>query len=74
MLLHLVLTYAEEVIKEVKTAGSLGCSNNALVEIVISRNMGLIKSRVRTLHFERVNYQLFKELSDEMSGELSLGT
>jgi len=74
VLLHLVLTNAEEVIKEVKTGGSLGCSNNALVEIVISRNMGLIKSRVRTLHFERVHSQLFKELSDEMSGELSLGT
>ena len=74
MLLHLVLTNAEEIIKEVKTGGSLGCSNNALVEIVISRNIGLIKNRVRILNFERVNYQLFKELSDEMSGELSLGT
>ena len=38
-LLDLVLTNAEEIIKEVTIRGSLSCSNYALVEFVISRNV-----------------------------------
>lgn len=34
-LLHLVLTNAEELTKEVKIGGILGCSDNALVKFVI---------------------------------------
>ena len=44
-----MLTNAEESIREVKIGGSLGCSDHALVEFVILKNVGLIKSRVRTL-------------------------
>lgn len=35
----------EEVTKEVKIGGSLGCSDHVLVKFGISRNMGLAKSR-----------------------------
>jgi len=48
--------------KQVKTGGSVGCSNHTLAEFLISRSVGLTKSRVRTLNFRRVNFQLFKEL------------
>lgn len=41
-LLHLVLTSAEELIKEVKNRGSLVCINCALVEFVILKMMGLL--------------------------------
>ena len=41
-LLHLVLTSAEEFIKEVKNRGSLVCINCALVEFVILKMMGLL--------------------------------
>lgn len=34
-----------QIIREVKTGGSLGCSNHALVKFVISRNMSLAKSK-----------------------------
>ncbi|TRZ07132.1 hypothetical protein HGM15179_019976, partial [Zosterops borbonicus] len=51
VLLDLMLTNADELIKEVKTGGSLGCSNGALVEFMISRTMGLAKRKVRTLKF-----------------------
>ena len=58
----LVLTSAEESIREVKTGGRLGCSDHALVEFVISKNVGLAKSRARSLCFRRANFQLLKEL------------
>ena len=57
-LLDLVLTNAEESIREVKIGGSLGCSDRALVEFVILKNAGLGKSRARTLCFRRANFWL----------------
>lgn len=56
-LLDLVLTNAEESIREVKIGGSLGCSDHALVEFVILKNAGLAKSRARTLCFRRANFR-----------------
>ena len=47
-LLDLVLTGAEESIREVKIGGSLDCTDHALVEFVILKNAGLAKSRART--------------------------
>jgi len=38
-------------------------------EFVVLRNGGLAKSRVRTLNFRRANFQLFKELLDEIPWE-----
>ena len=68
----MVLTNAEEIIKGIKTEGSRGCSDWDLVEVEISRNMGLAKSRIRTLNFGRANFRLFKELLDEISWEAVL--
>lgn len=53
-------------IKEVKTGRSLGCSDHAVVEFVILRSMGLAKIKVRMLKFRRDDFQLFKELVDEI--------
>ena len=61
-LLDLVLTNAEESIRHAKIGDSLGCSDHALVEFVISKNVGLAKSRARSLCFRRANFQLLKEL------------
>ena len=61
-LLDLVLTSAEESIREINIGGSLGCSDHALVEFVILKNAGLAKSRARTLCFRRANFRLLKEL------------
>lgn len=60
-LLDLLLTSAEEMIKGVNAGDSLGCSDHALVEFMISRNVGLAKCGVRTPNFRRVNSRLFKE-------------
>ncbi|XP_035169883.1 uncharacterized protein LOC118159406, partial [Oxyura jamaicensis] len=61
-LLDQVLANVEESIREVKTGGCLGFSDHALVEFVILRNMGLAKSRVRTLNLRTANFWLLKEL------------
>jgi len=66
-LLDLVLSHAEEMVREVKVGGSVGCSSHALVEFVVSRNVGLAKSGVKTLNFRRVNFsELFKEWLSEI--------
>lgn len=49
----------EEVTKEVKIGGSLGCSDHVLVEFVILRNTGLAKSEVRILSCRRANFRQF---------------
>lgn len=59
-LLDLVLSSVEELIKEVKTGGTLGCSDHALLEFVVSGNKVLVRSRVGTLNFRKVNVRLFK--------------
>lgn len=56
MFLDLVLTNVDEFNKEVKIRGSLDCSEHALVEFMILRNMGLVKRKVRTLGFRIVNF------------------
>lgn len=41
--LYLVLTNAEEIIRDIKNRGSLGCGDHTVVEFMISRNMGMAK-------------------------------
>jgi len=61
-LLDLLLTNAEEIIKDVNVGGIPGCSDHALVEFVISRDVGLAKSGVRTLNFGSATFKLFNGL------------
>ena len=56
-----MLTNAEESAREVKTGGSLGYSDHALVEFVILKNAVLAKSKAN-LCFRRANIQLLKEM------------
>ena len=56
-----ILCSVDELIKEVKIRGSLGCSDHTLVEFVISRNVGLAKSKVRTLDIQRAILKPFKD-------------
>ena len=67
-----MLTSAEEIIKEVKIGGSLGCRYQSLVEFIIPRNTGLANSIDRSLDFMRGNFRLFKE-SQEIPWETVSG-
>lgn len=46
----------DKLIREMRTEGSLGCSDHALAEFLISRNTWLAENKVRTLNFRRVNF------------------
>lgn len=62
----LVLTIAEELNKEGKLGGTWGCSDCALFELVILREMA--KSKVS----RRTNFRLFRKLLDEIPWEVVL--
>lgn len=63
---------ASELIANIKTEGSLGCSD-ALVEFVVLKDMCQVKSEVRILNFRKAKFQLFKE-SVRLSWKLPSGT
>jgi len=67
-----MLTNASELIGGIKTGGSLGCSDHALVEFTVLRDMGKARSIVRTLNFIKANFQLFKELVSRTPWEMVL--
>ena len=52
VILDLLVTDASELIS-VRIGGSLGCSDHALVEFTVLRDMGQAKSKVRTLTFRK---------------------
>ena len=61
-LLDVLVTNASKLIRDVKIGDSLGCSDHALVEFTVLRDMGQMKNKVKTLNFRKANFQLFKEL------------
>jgi len=61
-MLDLMFINASKLISNVKIGGSLGCSDHALVEFTVLRNMGKARSIVRTLNFRKANFKLYKEL------------
>lgn len=71
VLLDLVLT-STEIIKEVKTGNTQGCSDHTMVEFVFLRRIGLAKSEVRTLNFRRANSRLFKRSLAEIPWETKI--
>lgn len=54
---------SQGVISHVKTGRSLSCSDHALVEFSILRDMGQARTlNFRTLNFRKANLQLLKQL------------
>jgi len=71
-ILDLLVTNASELITDIKIGASLGCSDQALVEFTVLRDMGQAKSKVRTLNFRKAKFQLFKELVNRSPWETAL--
>lgn len=65
-------TSVGELILNVKIGGSLGCSNHALVEFAVLRNMGQVRNKVMPLNFRKADFQLFKEITSGIHWETSL--
>lgn len=65
-LLDLLLTNWDELIEGVKIGGCMVCSEHTLPQFLILRNMGLAKRKVKTLNFQRMNFELLKDLVDKI--------
>ncbi|PKU37364.1 adamts-like protein 1 [Limosa lapponica baueri] len=70
-MLDLLVTNASELIGDVKIGGSLGCTDYALVEHAVLRDMDQVKSEVRTLNSRKANLQLFKDGSECTLGKFA---
>jgi len=62
VLLDLVLTNRDGLVEDVKSGGSLGCSDHEVVEFRILCGESRAVSRNTTLDFRRPNFGLFKDL------------
>ncbi|PKU47054.1 nedd4-binding protein 2-like 2 [Limosa lapponica baueri] len=72
MILDLMVTNSSEQIGDIKIRGSLGCSDHALVEFTVLRDMSQARSKVRTLNFRKTKFQLFKKLVNRSPWETAL--
>jgi len=71
-ILDLLVPNESELISDVKTGGSLGCSDHALVDFAVLRSMDQVKSKVRTLNFRKATFQLSKKLVNRTPWETAL--
>ena len=72
VLLDLVLTNKEGLVKDVKAKGSLGCSSHEMVEFKILCGKSKAIIRIATLDFRRVDFNLFGELLGRVTWKKSL--
>ncbi|KAK4805648.1 hypothetical protein QYF61_022406 [Mycteria americana] len=71
-ILDLLVTNTSELIGDAKTGGSLGCNDHALVEFTVLRDMGQVKSEVRSLNFRKAKFRLFKQSVNRTPWETAL--
>lgn len=62
VLLGLVLTNKEGLVRGVKAKGSLGCSNQEMVEFKVLCGKSKAIIRIATQDFKRAIFELFKDL------------
>jgi len=67
-----LVTNTSDLIGDVKTGGSLGCTDHALVEFAVLRDKHQVKSKVRTLNFRKANFQFIKELANKTPWKTAL--
>ncbi|KAK4807056.1 hypothetical protein QYF61_018397 [Mycteria americana] len=72
-LLDLIYPNKEELNRDVKFRGSLGCSDHEMVEFRILRERNKTKSRISALDFRRVDLGLFRDLLRRIPWEYSPG-
>jgi len=61
-ILDLMISNTSELPDDVKTGGSLGCSDHALEEFTVLTDKCQVKIKVRILKFKKPKLQLFKEV------------
>ena len=68
-MLDLLLTNTSEMISDTRIGGCLGCSDHAVVEFTILRDVEQAMSKIRKLNFRKVKFQLFRELVKKTAWE-----
>ena len=68
--LDLFLTNANELISDIRTGGCPGCSDHAIVEFMLQRDMRQPKSKIRALNCRKADFQLFRELVNKTPWEI----
>ncbi|GAB0182327.1 hypothetical protein GRJ2_000698000 [Grus japonensis] len=71
-MLDLVLTNKEELVRNVKLKGSLGCSDHEMVEFKILRAERRAHSKLGTLDFRRADFGLFRDLLSRVPWDKAL--
>jgi len=67
-----VVTNASELIDDMKTGGSLGYSDHALVEFTLLRDTRKSRSVFRMMNTRKASFQLFKQLVRKSLWEMVL--
>ena len=62
VLLELLFTKKKELVGDVVSEGSLGCSSHKMREFMILCGKSKAMSRIATLDFRRANFDFFKDL------------
>lgn len=60
--LDLLVINTDELIRDTKTGGSLGCHDHSLVKFIVLRDIDQAKSKARTVNFRKANIQLLKDI------------
>ena len=71
VILDLLLTNANELIGDIKIGGCLGCSDRAMVELMLLTAIRQSKSKIRVLNFRKANFQLWETVLMSQSAELA---
>jgi len=66
VMLDLVLTNKEGLVGNVKIKGSLGCSDNEVVEFKILRAARRTHTKLTALDFRRADFGVFRDLVDRV--------
>lgn len=70
---HLILAKQEELVRDVKIGGHLGCNNDKVVGFRILRG-SKTNSRIATLDFRRADFDLVGDLLGRILWETVLGS
>lgn len=72
-LLNLIFANKEEIVRDVKAAGSLTCSIQEMVEFRVLRGRNKAKSRITATDFRKVDFGIFRVLLGEIPWEMTPG-
>jgi len=72
-LLDLLLTSVRELSSDIRIGGCLGCSDHAMIEVTLWKDVRQAKNKIRGLKFRKANFQLFRELIQNTLGNCPHG-